>query len=133
MSFLFWFQGFFLNVCTDTAKYVAKSASESGKRLVFDLGAPRVVRGQAATVKTLIPFTDVIFGNDTEFTALGEILGLHVSIFVIFAYYFNTKMVNDIAHVSLIALRGYIWSNFYFLPKKICIYLELMFFKILYW
>ncbi|OQV18049.1 putative Adenosine kinase [Hypsibius exemplaris] len=68
--------GFFLNVCTTTAEYVAKAATDAGKRFVLDLGAPRVVRGQAATIKKLLPFTDVVFGNDAEFAALGEILDL---------------------------------------------------------
>ncbi|GAU98274.1 hypothetical protein RvY_09443 [Ramazzottius varieornatus] len=68
--------GFFLNVCTRTARYVTTYARENQKRFVLDLGAPRVVDAQAELVRWLLPETDVLFGNEAEFRALGRTLGI---------------------------------------------------------
>lgn len=72
-------QGFFLNVCTRTVRYVTTYARENQKRFVLDLGAPRVVDAHAELVRWLVPHTDVLFGNEAEFRALGRTLGISVS------------------------------------------------------
>ncbi|XP_055337248.1 uncharacterized protein LOC129587477 isoform X2 [Paramacrobiotus metropolitanus] len=74
-SFIY-ISGFFLTVCARTARSVAVHAQEAGKQLILDLGAPRVCWQQTDTIRALLPFVDVLVGNDTEITALGQALNM---------------------------------------------------------
>lgn len=65
---VFYSAGFFQTVSPDTMIHVAKHAAESGKIFTTNLSAPFLMQVPPffAAIKETIPYTDILFGNESE-------------------------------------------------------------------
>jgi len=64
--------GFFLTVSPDTLVSIGQHAAKNNKAFLTNLSAPFIVEFFWERVASIIPYADVIFGNETEFAALGR-------------------------------------------------------------
>ncbi|KCV71778.1 hypothetical protein H696_01196 [Fonticula alba] len=71
--------GFFLTVSPDTAMLVAKDSSERKKTFMLNLSAPFIPQFFTEPLMALMPYTDILIGNESEFLALGQTLGVAAS------------------------------------------------------
>jgi len=75
---LFYVSGFQLASHKESVVLVAKHAVESpGKTFAFNISAPYVCDIFGDRVLDLLPFIDVLFGNETEAQSLAKVLGLN--------------------------------------------------------
>jgi len=72
----FYVEGYFLTHGTDCALYLAKKASESSKCFALNLSAPFIAQFFKAQLDQLLPYTDILFGNEDEAGAWAEANGL---------------------------------------------------------
>lgn len=68
--------GFFLTVSMDTVMYVVKLAHERGITVALNLSAPFICQFYKKQLLQVLPFVDLLFGNEAESTTLGKSLGL---------------------------------------------------------
>jgi len=64
--------GFFLTVSTDTLVDIGKHAVENNKLFMFNLSAPFLIDFFTDQLKTVLPYADIVVGNETEATAFGK-------------------------------------------------------------
>jgi len=64
--------GFFLTVSTDTLIDIGKHAVENNKLFMFNLSAPFLVDFFTDQMKSVLPYADIIVGNEHEATAFGK-------------------------------------------------------------
>ncbi|TIB07640.1 hypothetical protein E3P92_03985 [Wallemia ichthyophaga] len=72
----FYIGGFFLTHGIESALEVAKHSSQSGKTLAFNLSAPFIPQFFKDQVDQLIPYADIVFGNESEAEAYAQSHGL---------------------------------------------------------
>ncbi|KAG8954766.1 adenosine kinase [Tulasnella sp. 419] len=72
----FYVGGFFLTHGTESALVIAKKAAEAGKVFALNLSAPFIVQFFKVQVEQVLPFTDLLFGNESEAAAWAEANGL---------------------------------------------------------
>uniref|UniRef100_A0A7S4GL89 Adenosine kinase n=1 Tax=Oxyrrhis marina TaxID=2969 RepID=A0A7S4GL89_OXYMA len=67
-SSIFYSSGFFITVSPDSMEKVAKHACETNKTYCLNLAAPFIIQVPPfkATLTKLMPFVDILFGNETE-------------------------------------------------------------------
>ncbi|KAJ2344241.1 adenosine kinase [Coemansia erecta] len=75
----YYFPGFFLAISMETIDAVAKHAHETNKVFMLNLSAPFVPELLTAQVKKMLPFVNILFGNETEAAALAHALKLGTS------------------------------------------------------
>ncbi|KAL6307815.1 adenosine kinase [Sparassis latifolia] len=63
---VFYLEGFFLTHGVESALELSKKASEASKVFVLNLSAPFIPKFFAVQLQQLIPYCDVIIGNETE-------------------------------------------------------------------
>lgn len=63
---VFYSSGFFLTVSPDTMVAVGKHAAENGKVYMLNLAAPFLSQVFNAQMQEVMPFCDVVFGNESE-------------------------------------------------------------------
>jgi len=68
----YYITGFFLTVSPDSALKVAKYASEQNRPFVFNLSAPFIVQFFNEQLSSVLPYADIIFGNESEAKALSD-------------------------------------------------------------
>ncbi|TBU26624.1 adenosine kinase [Dichomitus squalens] len=73
---IFYVEGYFLTHGTESALEVAKKASEAGKIFVLNLSAPFIPQFFAVQLQQILPYTDVVIGNEAEAEAWGSANGL---------------------------------------------------------
>lgn len=71
-------QGYFLVVSLPSLLQVSKHCAETNKSFLFNISAGYVCESFKDSVHQLLPYVDVIFGNDQEFTAFSSAFGLEV-------------------------------------------------------
>ncbi|KAJ5080209.1 hypothetical protein M0811_03693 [Anaeramoeba ignava] len=72
-SLVFYSAGFFITVSPDTLFKMAKFAAENDRVFCMNLSATFLMQGPFwETMQKLIPYWDIIFGNETEFVAFGK-------------------------------------------------------------
>mmetsp|Transcript_40934 Transcript_40934/g.66384 ORF Transcript_40934/g.66384 Transcript_40934/m.66384 type:complete len:415 (+) Transcript_40934:143-1387(+) len=64
--------GFFLTVSPDSILYVAKHAAETNKVYCLNLSAPFICQFFTDPLLAALPYTDFLFGNESEAEALGK-------------------------------------------------------------
>jgi len=64
--------GFFLTVSPESLEEVAKMYAGRNKTFAMNLSAPFIVDFFTEQLKTFLPYTDYIFGNETEAEAFGK-------------------------------------------------------------
>ncbi|KAL7413967.1 Ribokinase-like protein [Mrakia frigida] len=72
----FYLGGFFLTHGIESALELAKTASESGKTFAMNLSAPFIPQFFKAQVDQMLPFCDIVIGNESEAAAYAESHGL---------------------------------------------------------
>ncbi|XKL60814.1 hypothetical protein PGB90_007871 [Kerria lacca] len=81
----YYITGFFLIVSPNTALEIAKLALQKNKLFMMNLSAPYICHLFNSHLSPLIPYTDIIFGNETEAEAFSEV------------YCLGTKDIKEIA------------------------------------
>eukprot|EP01133_Synstelium_polycarpum_P004941 gene4941-5739_t len=64
--------GYFLTVSPDSAIYLGKHAADNNKTFLFGLAAPFLIDFFFDRVSALLPYTDVVFANESEAATLGR-------------------------------------------------------------
>mmetsp|Transcript_31018 Transcript_31018/g.29625 ORF Transcript_31018/g.29625 Transcript_31018/m.29625 type:complete len:345 (-) Transcript_31018:89-1123(-) len=72
---IFYVSGFFLTVSVESILTLAKHAVEEKKIFVMNLSAPFLVQFFGDQLAAVIPYTDFVFGNESEAAAYGEAKG----------------------------------------------------------
>ena len=70
-----YFPGFFLTDCLPSLLRVAQISADEGKTLMLNLSAPFIVHFFQDELMRVIPYCDIIFANETETIAFGEVKG----------------------------------------------------------
>ncbi|KAM5539341.1 hypothetical protein V8D89_006975 [Ganoderma adspersum] len=73
---VFYVEGYFLTHGTESALEVAKKASEAGKIFVLNLSAPFIPQFFAVQLQQIMPYVDIIIGNEAEAEAWASANGL---------------------------------------------------------
>ncbi|KAI0801407.1 adenosine kinase [Fomes fomentarius] len=73
---VFYVEGYFLTHGTESALEVAKKASEAGKIFVLNLSAPFIPQFFAVQLQQILPYVDVVIGNEAEAEAWGSANGV---------------------------------------------------------
>jgi len=68
----FYVTGFFLTVSPETILAVGKHSLEHNKTFLINLSAPFLIDFFFARMASVLPYVDVVFGNESEFGALGK-------------------------------------------------------------
>lgn len=61
--------GYYLTSGIDSALRLAKLAEDSGRKIVLNLAAPYLPQKYLHELERLLPFVDIVIGNDAEFAA----------------------------------------------------------------
>jgi len=72
---IYYVTGFFLTVSVDSILTLAKDAQENNKIFSMNLSAPFLIQFFGDQLASALPFTDYIFGNESEAEAYGEAKG----------------------------------------------------------
>ena len=72
----FYIGGFFLTHGIESALEVAKKASEQGKVVALNLSAPFIPQFFKAQLDTILPYADIVIGNESEAESWGEAAGV---------------------------------------------------------
>ena len=81
-SFLsFCLQGYFLTVSADIVHKVAKQALQNKKLFIMNLSSVKTIETCTPSFISLLPYIDILFGNETEAQALAKALRYGVSLF----------------------------------------------------
>lgn len=80
--------GFFLTVNFEAqlllARHVHSSPPSSGKLFTFNLSAPFLATRCKEEIKKILPYVDILFGNEAEAMAVAEMEGWNVSLNILF-------------------------------------------------
>lgn len=68
--------GFFLTVSPDTIQHVAEQVAAENKVLAMNLSAPFLVEFFKDPMMAALPYTDYLFGNESEAEAFGKVHGI---------------------------------------------------------
>jgi len=82
---VYYIAGFFLTVSLESILKVAKHASENNKLFCLNLSAPFICQFFKDNLMQVLPYVDVLFGNETEAATFGKEQG------------FETKDIEEIA------------------------------------
>ncbi len=72
----YYMSGFFLTHGVESAVHVASQAAAQGKTFCVNLAAPFVCQFFNTQLSTVIPYADIVFGNESEAEAFGQTAGL---------------------------------------------------------
>jgi len=73
---VFYVEGYFLTHGIDSALELSKKASEASKVFVLNLSAPFIAQFFGVQLQQIIPYCDIIIGNETEAEAWASATGL---------------------------------------------------------
>lgn len=73
---IFYVTGFFLTVSVDSILLLAKYSVENKKYFTINLSAPFLIQFFGDQLGSVIPYADVIFGNESEAEAYGKAKGI---------------------------------------------------------
>jgi adenosine kinase len=71
---VFYGTGYFLTVSPDTLVSLGQYAAKANKPFLTSLSAPFIVEFFWEKVASVLPYADVVFGNETEYGTLGKVL-----------------------------------------------------------
>ncbi|XP_068161166.1 adenosine kinase-like isoform X2 [Antennarius striatus] len=72
---VYYIAGFFLTVSPESILKVAKHASENNKIFCTNLSAPFICQFFKERLMEVMPYVDILFGNETEAATFAEVLG----------------------------------------------------------
>lgn len=64
-------EGYWLDVNASLVVKIIKTAVAAGAKVAFTLSDPKMVVEYKPRIKNILPFVDIVFGNEAEFEALG--------------------------------------------------------------
>ncbi|XP_047031942.1 adenosine kinase-like [Helicoverpa zea] len=73
---LIYVSGFFLAVSPETVMILAKKAHEDGKVFAFNISAPFVLEFYKKPLEDILPYVDILFGNDVEMEGFTKFFGM---------------------------------------------------------
>lgn len=73
---IFYVTGFFLTVSLDAIKLLGKYSVDNSKMFSMNLSAPFLIQFFGEQMAAVMPFTDIVFGNESEAEAYGTSKGL---------------------------------------------------------
>lgn len=71
----FYIGGFFLTHGLESALLLAKQASDAGKTVALNLSAPFIVQFFKVQLEELLPYADIVIGNESEAAAYSAATG----------------------------------------------------------
>jgi adenosine kinase len=71
---MYYITGFFLTVCPDAIYHIGQKAVDQNKHFLFNISAV-FITGFGELFQRVLPFVDVLFGNETEAEAFGKSQG----------------------------------------------------------
>jgi len=71
--------GFFLTVSVDSMLRISKHCSQNNKTYCLNLSAPFLCQFFKDQMASVLPFTDIVFGNESEAAAYAEVNNLGIS------------------------------------------------------
>ncbi|KAK4685889.1 adenosine kinase, partial [Tremellales sp. Uapishka_1] len=72
----FYIEGYFLTHGVESALEIAKAASNKGRTVVLNLSAPFIPQFFKLQLEEILPYVDVLIGNESEAAAYGEAAGI---------------------------------------------------------
>ena len=72
---IYYISGFFLTVSVDSILAIAKHSVEENKIFIMNLSAPFLIQFFGDQMAATMPYTDFVFGNESEAAAYGEAKG----------------------------------------------------------
>jgi len=69
---VFYISGYFLTVSVEAAVYIGQHVAKHNKRLLWNISAPFIAEFFTDKVLAVMPYVDVVFGNETEGAAFGK-------------------------------------------------------------
>jgi adenosine kinase len=72
---LFYVTGFFLTVSLDAILHLGKYAVQNSKIFSMNLSAPFLIQFFGEQMAAAMPYTDIVFGNESEAEAYGKAKG----------------------------------------------------------
>jgi len=69
---MLFFQGYFLTVCPEAILQIAKHAAEKNKPFTMSLSAAYICKDFLPQLNSVLPYVDVLFGNEEEANAYAE-------------------------------------------------------------
>ena len=72
---IYYISGFFLTVSVESILTIAKHSVENNKIFVMNLSAPFLIQFFGDQMAATMPYTDFVFGNESEAAAYGEAKG----------------------------------------------------------
>ena len=81
-SFFFFTQGFFLTVSPESVLKVAHHASENNRIFTLNLSAPFISQFYKESLMKVMPFVDILFGNEVVSNFLNRSTSLLISVCV---------------------------------------------------
>jgi adenosine kinase len=72
----FYLEGYFLTHGLESALYLSKKASAAGKTFILNLSAPFIAQFFTSQLKEVLPYTDILIGNEAEAEAWAVANGL---------------------------------------------------------
>jgi len=72
---IYYSAGFFLTVSVEALEKVGKHAAEANKLFCLNLSAPFICQFFKDQMMTILPYADILFGNETEAVAFAEAQG----------------------------------------------------------
>jgi len=76
---LYYIGGFFLTHGVESALVVAKKAADSGKVFSLNLSAPFIAQFFKVQLEQILPYADIVIGNESEAAAYASSIGLEES------------------------------------------------------
>jgi len=72
---IFYVTGFFLTVSVDSILHIARHAVENNKLFTLNLSAPFLIQFFGDQMAAVMPYADIVFGNESEAAAYGTAKG----------------------------------------------------------
>jgi adenosine kinase len=73
---VFYISGFFLTVSLEAILSIAQHSLEASKTFAVNLSAPFLIQFFGDQLSAVLPFTDFVFGNESEAATFGQVRGL---------------------------------------------------------
>jgi adenosine kinase len=81
---IFYATGFFLTVSVDSMLLLAKYSIEHHKTFSLNLSAPFLIQFFGDQMAAIMPYADIVFGNESEAETYGTVKGIYCIYYIIY-------------------------------------------------
>ncbi|KAK9738626.1 pfkB family carbohydrate kinase [Popillia japonica] len=107
----YYLSAFFLRISYDIIKKICEHSNMEKKVLIFNIGAPFLCNHYSHEFKEILPYVNVLIGNEEEFIQLADVLNYmkrDIKQIALFLYHKCRKVENPISKETLVIMtRGY--------------------------